>query len=229
MQRIVDLAAVQSFTVYDLDGGEHYYTSKAIYEAAPAPSLLKRVEVHTLSGFAKLIEEGIDNVAGGKYVILVNDHRTVELLASDTDKYGRRQGLITATPVDFEGFPFGRWIPQEEFVIGVAAKFADTPDKNYVLSVASSLTAGATSLSEDDGFTQRATVKAGMKTAETVTLKGKVDLAPFRTFPEVGQPISSFVFRAKSIEGAGPALMLVEADGGKWKIDAINEVKSALQ
>ena len=229
VQRVADLSQVQEFQSVDLDGREHDFTSKQVYEVHPSPpNLPTLVSVLTLAGFAKLVEEKIDGLDTADYFILVNHYAKVTLVAAKTDKYGRRLTLIEATPVKFDGFEFGKWFDQESFIIGVAAKFADTPDKSYVLATASSLTTAATSLSEDNGFSQTATVKAGMKTAETVTLKGVVELAPFRTFPEVGQPISSFVFRAKQTP-AGPQLMLVEADGGKWKIDAINEVKSALQ
>jgi hypothetical protein len=229
VQKVVDLAAVQEFTVPDLDGLAHQFTSKQIFEAQPKPPThAEIVKVCTLSGFASLVEEKIDALDVAKFFIHVVDHKTVELVATETDKYGRRLVLIKAEPVEFEGFRFGQWIDQENFIIAVAARFGETADKTYVLSTASSLTTEATSLSEDNGFSQKATVKAGMKTAETVTLKGVVELAPFRTFPEVGQPISSFVFRAKQ-SASGPLLMLVEADGGKWKIDAIKEVQSALK
>ena len=228
IEKVAELAEVQEFTSPDLDGNIHHFTSKGLVEVQPKPpSLPEGVEVCTLSGFAALVEEKIDDLKTADFFIHVVDHRTVELVAADTDKYGRRLTLITAKPVEFEGFRFGQWITQEDFIIAVAARFAATDDKQYVLATASSLTTAATSVSEDDGFTQSATVKAGMKTAETIKLKGVVELAPFRTFPEVGQPISSFVFRAKQTP-TGPNLMLVEADGGKWKIDAINEVRSAL-
>ena len=112
-------------------------------------------------------------------------------------------------------------------MIGVASKFAATLDREYVLQMASCLTNEATQLNEDDGFTQKATIKAGMKNAAIVTIKPTVDLAPFRTFPEVGQPVSPFVFRARTGEG-GPQLMLVEADGGRWKLAAIKVIQEYL-
>jgi hypothetical protein len=229
--KVTDLAETKALTFTDLiDGKSHDYTTKQVFEVQPKPpSQPETVKVLTLAGFAQLVEEKIDGLDTKDFFIHVVDHETVELVASTTDKYGRRLTLITAEPVEFEGFRFGQWTEQENFIIGVASKFADTDDKQYVLATASSLTTAATSLSEDNGFSQTATVKAGMKTAETVKLKGVVELAPFRTFPEVGQPISNFVFRAKTSPNGPPLLMLVEADGGKWKIDAINEVKSALQ
>ena len=54
-------------------------------------------------------------------------------------------------------------------------------------------------------------------------------MAPFRTFPEVEQPTSQFVFRAKCDGENKPYLMLVEADGGRWKIEAISTIRKAME
>lgn len=230
VKEISDLSKVQEFVLPANDSQDskiHHFTSAAVHElkAAPPPMLAK-VSINTLRGFGDLVEEGLENLDKGKLFIHIQDHATVALIARTTDEYGRRQELVKATPVPFEVFPFGRWMSQEEFVIAVAARFSSTPDKEYVLRIASSLTNEAVAVSEDNGFSQKATIKSGMKMQETEVIKPTVSLAPFRTFPEVGQPISAFVFRAKA--GQAPQLMLVEADGGKWKIDAINEVARVL-
>jgi hypothetical protein len=228
VQEIVDLAPPTKFEITDVMGRTSTYSSEPLHEVkAQAPTQLSTIEVHTLLGFADLIREKVDDLDPANWIIRVKNEREVWLANRRTDAYGRRDYLLKATPVEFEQFKFGQWITQEEFVIGVSAKFSDTSDKDYVLRIAGSLTAEAVSISEDNGFAQKATVKAGMKVAEIETLKPRVELAPFRTFPEVGQPISSFVFRAKQSQN-GPLLMLVEADGGKWKLDAINEVRRYL-
>jgi hypothetical protein len=132
--------------------------------------------------------------------------------------------------VSFQKFKFGQWMGHEEFTIAVASLFAETPDKAYVLTLASTLTDEAVKTSEDDGFRQKVTVKAGMRHAEGITLKPRVSLAPFRTFPELDQPVSDFVLRAKGEgDGGKPLLMLVEADGGRWKIEAIETIARKLQ
>ncbi len=64
---------------------------------------------------------------------------------------------------------------------------------------------------------------------ESITIKPRVALAPFRTFPEIEQPISEFVFRARCTGEGTPALMLVEADGGRWKIDAITTIRAEME
>jgi hypothetical protein len=222
VQKIADLASVQTFTV---EG--RTYATEALHEVKPAPTpRADLVKVVTLAGFGDLITNKLESLNKADFIIHVESEDTVTLKQLVSDFFGRRLKLIEAKPVAFKAFPFGQWLKQEEFVIGVASLFSQTPDKDYVMSIAGSLTNEEVSTAEDNGFSQKATVKAGMKIAETVQLKPQVELAPFRTFPEVGQPISKFVFRARG--GDSPSLMLVEADGGKWKLDAINEVRRYL-
>ena len=59
-------------------------------------------------------------------------------------------------------------------------------------------------------------------------LPNPVTLRPFRTFTEVEQPASSFVFRAKQKDG-GMEFMLVEADGGAWRGEAMRNIKEYMQ
>lgn len=56
-----------------------------------------------------------------------------------------------------------------------------------------------------------------------------VTLAPFRTFTEVPQPESPFIFRAKDAGAeAIPLLALFECDGGKWQTQAMESIKKFL-
>ena len=65
-----------------------------------------------------------------------------------------------------------------------------------------------------------------------VQVPNPVELKPYRTFFEIEQPSSSFVFRMKSGGKGhedGPMCSLHEADGGAWRLDAIEEVKHFLR
>ena len=56
-----------------------------------------------------------------------------------------------------------------------------------------------------------------------------VTLCPFRTFVEVKQPESRFVFRMRQSEGRGVECAVFEADGGAWKNAAMSNVKEYLK
>lgn len=91
------------------------------------------------------------------------------------------------------------------------------------------LTDGTVAQAEDDGVSQRTTVKQGVQLKENVTVKGRVTLRPYRTFREVEQPASEFIFRLRSRDGGVPECALFEADGGKWKLDAVLTIKAWLE
>jgi hypothetical protein len=226
IDRVLEIA---SPTTFQINGKT--YSSKRLYQVYDSPQQPEQpvklpvpepMRVTTLNGLADLIQQNIEKFDLEQYLIHVVDHRNVKLVSKVSDECGRRQVLIEASPVNFTEYQFGKWLDQESFVIAVTALFADTPDREYVLKVASAMTTEATSLSEDDGVSQKVTIKAGLGIKENVEIKRTVSLAPYRTFPECHQPISDFVFRARG--GESPTLMLTEADGGKWQIAAIDEV-----
>ncbi|WP_306600722.1 hypothetical protein [Geothrix sp. 21YS21S-2] len=230
IQKILDISTPKTYDLTDVHGTQAVFSFEPLHQvlAAPPPEP-KLVSVNTLAGFADLIRANLENEDFPfEYLIHVESETTVALKAKETDEYGRRLVLIRAQPVTFDKFKFGQWLDQETFAIAVASLFAETPDKDYVINLASSLTNEATSTSDDNGFTQKATVKAGLSHKAQVTIKPRVALAPFRTFPEVAQPVSEFVFRAR-ITDSGPALMLIEADGGRWKVDAMKTIREAME
>lgn len=229
--KVLELAPPTFKEVIDAYGRKATYSDRETFEVkAAAPPVSAKVQVFTLAALGDLVNAGLE---GGDFTknafFHIADERTVELVGRETDPWGRRICFIKAAPVPFEVFRFGQWMTQEEFVIAFSSRFADSAGKDKVLAIASSLTNEATSLSEDNGFAQKVTIKAGLRNKESLTIEPKVKLAPFRTFPEIPQPESEFVFRAKANGEGVPYLMLVEADGGAWKVDAIETIQRHLQ
>ena len=69
---------------------------------------------------------------------------------------------------------------------------------------------------EDDGITQKVTASSGARLSTVFNAAPIRNLAPFRTFREINQPSSDFLFRIKN----GDRFALYEADGGAWKLEA---------
>ena len=79
----------------------------------------------------------------------------------------------------------------------------------------------------DDGVSQQATVKSGVTSVASVKVPNPVTLKPFRTFAEAEQPESKFVFRMRKNDD-GVKAALIEADGGAWKVQAIQNIANYL-
>lgn len=81
---------------------------------------------------------------------------------------------------------------------------------------------------DDDGVSQQAIIKTGVTTKDAAFVPNPVSLILYRTFLEVPQPASDFVFRISEGRGGAPAFKLVAADGGLWKSQAVDNVKNYL-
>jgi hypothetical protein len=198
------------------------------HEYDQRPALKGCVQVSTLSALVDLINAGV-NGAAGDLMIRVHDHTKVLLETLDCDEYGRRTAHACVELAKTDGFKFGQWHDQESFLISVMANFTEQGDREFLLRIASSLTSGAITTSDDDGITQTVTLKKGAALKTTEALRQRVTLAPFRTFREVSQPASEFIFRVHQVEDETPTLALFEADGGKWRIDAALAVRDWLK
>lgn len=75
----------------------------------------------------------------------------------------------------------------------------------------------------DDGMSQRITIKDGVSAVTDAIVKNPFLLTPKRTFEEIAQPVSPFVFRVRK-GSSGPELALFEADGGAWKNEAVAKI-----
>ena len=107
----------------------------------------------------------------------------------------------------------------------IQSSFVDKGDKTVLLQYTGLIKNEAVKTTGDDGVSQQVTVKTGVASVGQAIVPNPVELAPYRTFPEVEQPISKFIFRMQE----GPRAALYEADGGAWRNKAILSIKEYLQ
>lgn len=72
------------------------------------------------------------------------------------------------------------------------------------------------------------TVETKLSLAPELGATNPVTLRPYRTFLEVEQPESKFIFRIREGSDGQPMFKLVEADGGLWKYEAVDAIKKYL-
>lgn len=125
-------------------------------------------------------------------------------------------------------FEFGREYDQEAFIISMQSCFTHSNDREAVTVLASNIVNTQQATYSDDGISQQAVIKTGVTTKEPALVPNPVTLKPYRTFLEVEQPESEFVFRVSEGRGGAPVFKLVAADGGLWKSQAVDNVKNYL-
>lgn len=224
IDRILSLADARTFTFEDRS-----YTDKPLHPVQdPRPTAVK---VRTLTGFCDLLTANLEKFDAAQCVIHVESFDAVSLIGRTSDIWGRRPVYVRAELEEVQGFPFDSFMASELFAIRLQARFVPAVgDLDELARIASTITAENILTSEDDGMSQKVAVRQGIALKEQVTVKRRVSLAPYRTFREVTQPVSDFVFRVKQEQpGAIPSCALFEADGGKWKLDAMLAIKSWLE
>lgn len=178
------------------------------------------ITVHNLTSMLNYILSGVDQMKGRMIVHVVSPERVELISALDGDR--RRETLMVAEALIPE-FSYGRFLPHENFLISLQSKFLCTEDRDILFRFAGTVEAGSVSQYGDDGVTQKATVKSGVASKTDAIVPNPVVLRPYRTFCEVEQPESQFIFRMKNEDGA-VSCALFEADGGAWKNEAIHNI-----
>lgn len=148
-------------------------------------------------------------------------------LYSGLDKERRREYLFEAHAV-LPNFSFDKWYDQERFIIEMQADFEITPDLEAILKVAGNVEAKTTANYGDDGVSQKTTIKQGIASKADVLVPNPVTLIPYRTFLEVAQPESQFIFRIRD-DGGEPVFKIVEAEGGLWRNEAMANIKKYIE
>lgn len=156
----------------------------------------------------------------------IESHKKVNLIDRGFDPEGwlTRSTYITAvheSPV----FQFGQFMNVEDFIIQIQAMFVHDDVTEKMLMIIGNLKDDNVANFNDDGTTQAVTAKSGISTVSRVALPNPVTLRPYRTFMEIGQPASTFVFRIQK-GNSGPMCALFEADGRMWRLEAIKSIKA---
>lgn len=157
------------------------------------------------------------------FFLHVEDERTVTLWSA-LDSEGRREHLITANAI-VPHFEYEYFHGVEELIIALQSQFVKTDDRDLILKVVGNIKEDNIRETGDDGMSQAVTIKTGIASADDVKVPNPVTLAPYRTFLEVKQPESEFVFRMKE----GPRGAIFEADGGVWRNVAILNIRDFLE
>lgn len=202
------------------------YSDKQLHRINPIP-YANEIQLNTLSSLIDYIRSGVDSF-GGRMIIHVQSPVKVAMYSA-LDVERNREEIVTVN-AQIPNFDFGRFMDHESFCIGVQSKFVNdtSTDKALLLKFAGTVEAGSVAEYGDDGISQKATVKTGIASKGDAIIPSPAILKPFRTFVEVDQPASSFIFRMKDSSVGGVQCALFEADGGAWKIDAMSSIKEYL-
>ena len=202
------------------------YSDKPLHRIDTYYPKADAIEMHTLTSLVDYIKSEVDEMQP-RMIVEVKSPTEVELY-SQLDPNRDRESLVVAS-ARVPGFEFDRFVEHEKFCINLQSKFIPSDDRELILKFAGTVEAGSVSEYGDDGVTQKATIKTGLASKGDAIVPNPVCLRPYRTFLEVEQPESAFVFRMKQDSYGSVMCAIFEADGGAWKMDATQAIKEYLQ
>lgn len=207
-----------------LISGESYTTREVfIPPDDPLPDVLT---LHTLTGLVDFINV---KASIGVEAIHVLSCTEVRVIGSIEGRTRKRPVYVRAVVAGSSKFRFDQYLPAEDFVIGLQSGFVDSDGRKQVLSLAGNLRDEAVQQVGDDGVTQTVTVRKGVSLAQAAVVPNPVFLAPYRTFGEIEQPESPFIFRVKRKDGELPQVALFETADRGWELKAIKLIRQFLQ
>ena len=213
LEYVVDLKDNEQKIVRSYSGdGKEYYDAKAhdLRELDPR-RYPKPLELSSLTSLVEYVRKQLDYT--GEYanlIIHVTDHDTVEV-KTELDDESKRRTLAVVKAI-IPAINFGRYVDVETFNIMMQSNFIPNVDSEVVLNYASAIKIDKGAEIADNGISQVTTIKTGVSTLQLAKAPNPVTLKPYRTFQEVDQPESKFVFRIND----APGCALFEADGGIW-------------
>jgi len=172
---------------------------------------------------------GFEGFDGKRHVVHVVSEKQVQVITARSNNWKHREVLINCELTETTPFTLGKFMSQDEFIIAVLSCFVQSPDRDYVAKLAGNAMAENVTTAQDDGVSQQMATRAGATLGEKTTVKNIIKLRLYRTFREVEQPESTFLFRLKQSGENIPNFAFFEADGGAWKLTAVENVARFLR
>lgn len=223
LEYAVELKECGQEIVESSDGTEYYDSRKFSLTELNPKRYPQTLELSTLTSLVDYLKTDLNQLKDQKLIVVVEKNDEVCVWSED-DEFKHRT-LLVDVKARIPELTFGRFLSSEQFNIMLQSNFIDGNDRGALLEFASALKIENGAEIEDNGVSQVATVKTGVASLAKGKVPNPVDLRPYRTFTEVEQPSSQFVFR---IDKNGQ-MALFEADGKRWVSDAVSRIADYLK
>lgn len=206
---------------------------KTYFRAPFVPALTSfpsAIQINNLTGLVDYVMDVNDTEIEDWDLLFVHvrDYNKVLLYSGISGDFNQRPVVIESTSRPCM-FRFGNFMDVESFIIQLNAGFLQSQERDELVKFVSGVKFDNQSRIEDNGVSQTLKAKQGVSSLiKDIPVKNIVQLAPYRTFNEIEQPESEFLFRFSHNDGQ-PLCGLFEADGEAWKQTAIQSIKTHLK
>lgn len=235
MKQLIDtLQAAAMVEEKEFDGRK--YTSRPVHLVKlPRPDPL---EAGTLGAVVDYLAENRDGLDHKQLTVHIVHERSVQIVGRIDLQDMNRPVYLRATPManDLVDRFVNRYLPTEEFCIGLMTLFAPDPAgrRAGLLAYAGNLVEAGTLELNDGGASVTATVQKSLVNRKDETFVNPAALIARQSFPEIVLGPRDFIFRLQRSDDDGneagvPQAALFEADAGVWKLDAMAKIAAWLR
>ena len=194
------------------------------------PQHYATLRMSTLKSLADFIAQNPQNLDFANAIIVIDPDFTVRLMGDIIPQTLDRSVYAEVKAYPSKGFEFGNRYDLESFIVALKTKFVHAADWEEVFNVARKVQIDDGVEIDDNGMSQRVTIKKGISAASLSkeTIKTDYTLAPNRIFTECEQPASVFFLRLSGNKEMGISISLHETDGGDWRKTAAQNIKECL-
>lgn len=218
----VDLRDGQE-VIYEKAGKVFFDQNKADLSELRPINYAETLITKSLTGLVDYLKSKFDDEEEQPEPLLIHVEGPTTVNVYSTLDQDRKRESIIAARASLDNFPYGKWLDSEEFIINVLSLIQRDLDADIIRQCASQIRIEGGADLADNGVSQTVTVKEGATLAKA-EVPSPVNLRPYRTFLEVEQPDSPFIFRINKIGNCA----LFEADGGIWRHQAMDNIKRYL-
>lgn len=192
------------------------------FDESPQPLVLN---IHTLSGIIDYISIHPDNAK--EYLIHIMTSQSIYLYGEYEKIYGRRKVYLQSECIQKKDFSVISKFDQIEFITALQVNFILDESLKDLIDIVSNITDEQSNNFIDNGISQNVIIKKGIK-REAKEIINPIILRPYRTFEEIEQPESNFIFKIIKHDNK-IEFKLKEVESNHWKVTAINLIKKYLR
>jgi hypothetical protein len=187
---------------------------------------------HSLGGLLHFLDDGLmqkDLPLPSDMLLHIVDPFAIHLLGRlQPDNENRRfcYAIARTTPMSFS---FGEYLNLEEMVLALQCEFRQNEERDALIQMLGSVASEHIREHNDDGMSQSIQIKTGLRLKSEVKVTNPIELIPYRTFRECEQVKSPFIVRFKARGEYPPMMMLKDAGGEHWQLDAMINIRSWLE
>lgn len=206
------------------------YSSKPLHVTTIPP--IESIEIHSLHGLVEYANKLTGVLAAESELIMrVQSPEVVTLSTLERDEIGRSEVWAIARPgydVLFYSQMEGKRLSQGEMFTALKTLIEASNDQRKLIEMIGRITSVQEVSGEVGVSAQAVTMKSSVSVTHDV-IQDIVVLRPFRTFSEIEQPTSRYLFRMVPVKDGIPDCIIREIRDGQWRMEAMKSIISYLR